>query len=143
MQRVRPALALLAFVAIVALRVEPQLLKLPFQDREPLARAFTGYADRLWPQYPRFLEGVRAHTKAGDRVAVIVPSMRWDSGYSYAYYRASYFLSGREVLPLVMAGDVPHPENYRAAQYVAVWNAPPPHGTVVWQGEGGVLLRRE
>jgi hypothetical protein len=138
----RRFVALTAFLAIIALRVEPQLLNLPFQDRAPLAQAFNGYADRLWPQYPRFLEGVRAHTRPGDRVAVIVPSMQWDSGYSYAYYRASYFLTGREVLPLVLAEDVPHSENFRAAKYVAVWNAAPPPGEVVWRGEGGVLLKR-
>jgi hypothetical protein len=141
-QRVRPALALLAFLAIVALRVEPQLLKLPFQDRAPLARGYAGYADRLWPQYPRFLEEVRTHTQPGDRIAVIVPSMRWDGGYSYAYYRASYFLSGRQVLPLIDEHDAPHPENFRAANVIAAWNAPVPRGTVVWRGEGGVVVRR-
>jgi hypothetical protein len=141
-QRVRPALALIVFLAIIALRADPRYLTMPFQPRAPLAAAFTGYADRLWPQYPRFLEGVREHTKPGDTIAVIVPSMRWDYGYAYAYYRASYFLAGREVLPLVDDKDRPHPENYRVARFIAVWNATPPHGTLVWKGEGGVLIKR-
>jgi hypothetical protein len=42
--------------------------------------------DGQWEQYPRFLDGVRAHTKPGDRIAIVVPSMTWDGVYSYAYY---------------------------------------------------------
>ena len=137
-------LAVLALLSIVALRVEPRLLRMPFIDRAPLARGFAGYADRLWPQYPRFLEGVRAHTRPGDSIAIIVPSMKWDSGYAYAFYRASYFLSGREVLPLSDPHDRLHPENFRAATYIAAWHTPLPQGahTVMWSGEGGVLLKR-
>ena len=119
-------------------------MRLPFEGRAQLARGFAGYADRLWPQYPRFLEGVRAHTAPGDRVAIVVPAMQWDRGYSYAYYRASYFLPGRIVLPLVDPEDHPHPENFHEATFVAAWRSNFPQGrsTMAWSGEGGVLLRR-
>src|SRR5438093_1193036 len=97
-------LALALLVALVVLRVEPRLLAVPF-DRARLARAYARFADRLWPDYPRFLEGVRAHTRSGDTIALVVPTFNWDGGYSYAYYRATYFLTGREVLPLSDSGN--------------------------------------
>ncbi|MEA2328320.1 MAG: hypothetical protein QOE68_3279 [Thermoanaerobaculia bacterium] len=100
------------------------------------------YPDRAWPDYPRFLQGVREHTQPGDTIAVIVPSMSWDGGYSYAYYRASYFLTGREVLPLVTPLDARLPQNFRVAKYVAVFGVglrvP---ADVVWRSGRGALLR--
>jgi hypothetical protein len=142
---VRRLLALLCLAAIVALRVEPQLLRFPFAERATLSRWLTRFPDRLWPQYARFLEGVRAQTSNGDSIALVVPGMKWDEGYAYAYYRASYFLSGREVLPLVDPGDRLHPENFRAAKYIAAWRSNLPEGrhTIIWRGEGGVLMRRQ
>ena len=71
--------------------------------------------------------------------------MNWNGGYADAYYRASYFLAGREVLPAVTWDDRPHPENVRAARYVAAWQLnvqPAGRGALVWRGEGGELLRR-
>lgn len=118
-------------------------MRLPFIDRKPIAEMFTRYPDREWEQYPRFLEGVRERTRGGDSIALIVPKMKWDDGYSYAYYRASYFLAGRTVLPLITSDDRPHPENFRDARYIAVWRTSLPQGrrVLVWSGEGGVLLR--
>jgi hypothetical protein len=140
----RRILAAIALAAIVILRIEPRLLRLPFIDRAPLARAYGAFADRLWPQYPRFLEGVRAHTGSGDSIAIVVPTLKWDDGYSYAYYRASYILSGREVLPLSDSENHLQLLNFRNARYIAAWRTPLPqtHFSVVWSGEGGVLLRR-
>jgi hypothetical protein len=139
---VRRALTILGLAGIVVMCIEPRLLQMPFRDRAADARALTVFPDRFWPQYPRFLEGVRAHTKPGDSITVIVPAMGWDDGYSYAYYRASYFLTGREVLPLVTPENGRLPENLRAAKYVAAFGvrlrAP---AEVVWAGEGGALVR--
>ena len=141
----RRVLALLALTGIVLLRLEPQLLRLPFINREPLARGFTAYPDRLAPEYARFLQAVRDRTRSGDSVVMVVPMVRWDDGYAYAYYRASYFLAGREVLPLITSDDRAHQENYDAARYVAAWrwNVPSARHQIVWRGEGGTLLRRE
>jgi hypothetical protein len=138
----RRALTILCLVAIVALCVEARLLQLPFVDRTPYARAMAVFPDRQWPDYPRFLAGVREHTKPGDTIAVVVPAMGWDDGYSYAYYRASYFLTGREVLPLVTPENGRLPENFRAAKYVAAFGVTlRVPADVVWQGERGALLR--
>jgi hypothetical protein len=98
--------------------------------------------DRAWPDYPVFLQGVREHTKPGDTIAIIVPAMGWETGYSYAYYRASYFLTGREVLPIVTPANARLPQNFRGAKYVAVFGVglrvP---ADVVWRGGRGALLR--
>jgi len=138
----RRPLTLLCLAAIAVLGVASRLLKLPFIDRGEAVREMARYPDRVWPDYPLFLEGVREHTKPGDTIAVIVPAMNWDGGYSYAYYRASYFLTGREVLPLVTPGNVRLQQNFRAAKYIAVFGVglrvP---ADVVWRGGRGALLR--
>ena len=138
----RRILAYLCLFAIVALRIEPQLLRLPFIDRTSFNRGLTQLADGEWWQYARFLEGVREHTRDGDKITVVVPALKWDDGYSYAYYRASYFLSGREVLPLVTRQDKPVLDNFRRAKFIAVWQKRVSDDTrhVVWSGHHGVLL---
>jgi hypothetical protein len=135
-------LALLVLAGLIASRIEPRLLGVPLR-RAYFARAYGAFADRLWPQYPQFLAGVRAHTQPGDSIAIVVPTLEWDSGYSYAYYRASYLLTGREVLPLADRENHLQLLNFRQAKYIAVWNTamPQAHFTTVWRGAGGVLLR--
>jgi hypothetical protein len=144
-QLIRRILGIVAVVTLLALLVEPRYIQLPFLDRKPIAAAFTIRPDRLWPEFPKFLEEVRARTQNGDAIALIVPTLDWENGYSYAYYRASYFLAGREVLPVADSAGRLHPENFRAAKYAAVWGREIPAGraTVVWRGHGGTLLRRE
>ena len=138
----RRFLTFAAFAAIVVAGIDPVLLRFPFHDRAALVPAFERYADRTWLQYAVFLRGVREHTRRGDTIAVLAPTLDWDRGYSYAYYRASYILAGREVLPLADEARRVHPENLQRAQLVASWRAPVPRGTVVWRGDGGVLVRR-
>lgn len=135
--------AFIALFAIVALRIEPQLLRLPFIDRTKFDRELAEMADGQWWQYPRFLEGVREHTKPGEKIAIMVPPNKWDEGYSYAYYRGSYFLSGREVLPVITEDDRVHLENLRGADAIAAWHmrGRPRGARVVWEGEGGLLLQ--
>ena len=144
MPSVRRVLAYVCLFVIVALRIEPQLLRLPFIDRSALNRQLALTADGEWQQYPRFLQGVREHTRDGDSIVVVVPALKWDDGYSYAYYRASYFLAGRVVLPLVTEDDRQHPENVKGVRYIAAWHMQPRAGVgrMVWQGEGGALLQR-
>ena len=139
----RRALIIVALAALVATCIEPRLLRMPFVDREANARALTLFPDRKWPQYPRFLEGARDRTHPGDTVALLVPAAEWYGGYSEMYFRASYFLTGREVLPVLDPQNTPAPENFAASRYVAAFGvtlqAP---AEVVWQGEGGTLYRR-
>jgi hypothetical protein len=138
----RRALLVLALLALLVVCIKPRMLEILLIDREPSARELREAPDLPLPSYPRFLEGVRAHTQPGDTIAIIVPRMSWDNGYMYAYYRASYFLAGREVLPLVMPGNEKVPQNFRAARYIASFrmNVRTP-AEIVWRGAGGTLLR--
>ena len=135
---------IVAFAAIVVSRIDPLLLAFPFRDRAVFAQPRERYADPAWIEYVQFLRDMRAHTHGGERIAIVVPVRTWDDGYGYAYYRASYFLTGREVLPLVDDRDRVHPENLRSADLVAAWRAPVPrtHRTLVWRGDGGALVGR-
>jgi hypothetical protein len=138
---VRRILAACALVTLVALHLDTKVLLLIFFQRERFHRTFAAQPNAGWPEYPLFLQGVRAHTKPGDRIAVVVPRMAMEVTYGYAYYRATYFLAGRDVLPLYYR-SLPRPENLAKAEYLAVWQAPAPAAQVVWQGHGGVLLSR-
>lgn len=140
---IRRILGMAAVVVIVALSLDVRLIQILVADREALHRYFTRRPDRLWPEYPRFLDGVRERTQNGDSIALIVPTTDWENGYSYAYYRGSYLLAGREVLPISDSGGGRHPENVRRARYLAVWGRsfPPGPYTVVWRGHRGALLR--
>ena len=138
----RRALIIVALAALVATGIEPRLLQMPFIDRDANARALALFPDRQMPEYPRFLAAVRERTQPGDKIALLMPSMVWYGGYSQAYFRASYFLTGREVLPLVDPQNAPT-DNFAAARYVAAFGvtlATP--ADVVWQGDGGTLYRR-
>ena len=140
----RRALAFACLAVIIVASVEYRLLRILFVDRTALRAAFARSADTGWyPDYPNFLRGVAAHTAPGDSIAIVVPPSKWDDGYAYAYYRASYFLAGREVLPLVTPKDVVVMSNFQRARYAAFWRVKPPaNARVVWQGNGGVLVTR-
>jgi hypothetical protein len=61
----------------------------------------------------------------------------------YAYYRASYFLTGRTVVPLFGPEGERQTENFQRAKYLALWHVRvPPTVRVVWSGEGGSLVER-
>lgn len=100
--------------------------------------------DRKVAGYPRFLAQVAARTATGDAVAIAAPMRSWAGGYAYAYYRASYFLAGRRVVPLIGVDDSLHMERLRDAEYLAMWAVGPPGGPyeAVWSGHGGTLYRR-
>src|SRR5258708_11909557 len=111
----RRTLLVISLLALLVVCIKPRMLQIVFIDREAAAREMNGSPDRLWPLYPRFLEGVRAHTQPGDTIAIIAPGIAWDNGYSYAYYRASYFLTGRHCLPLLNPEHEQLAQNFRAA----------------------------
>jgi hypothetical protein len=141
---VRRALATISLAAVLLASFDYQLLRVLQIDRATLLAAYERFADHGWyPDYPNFMRGVYAHTNRGDRIALIVPPSTWSGGYAYAFYRGSYFLAGREVLPVVMPGDVIHRENFRDARYVAFWHvAIPRNARVVWSGYGGALVTK-
>ncbi len=145
MQVVRAVVGAIAFGAIVAGTFEPFYLQQIFQVRAGLAAHLTalrfGKAPELKPLFVETLE----RTEPGDRIALITPVHRWHEGYAYAYYRASYELEGREVVPLVTWWDEQVPENIRFADYVLTWNRDVrlSEFECVWTSEAGNLYRRQ
>jgi hypothetical protein len=138
----RRVLTVLCLAAIVLMSIDWRLLRLPFISRTAAIREMVTYTDRAWPEYPRFLEGVRERTEPGDSIAIILPIRSWENGYSYGYYRASYFLAGREVLPVVQPGDRVVPQNIRDAKYIAAFGVRlRPPADVLWGSGRGTLLR--
>jgi hypothetical protein len=139
----RRAFAALALAAVVATRIEPAYLGMLFGDRDARTRAFVPIIDARWPQYAGFIEGVRAHTAPGDTIAIVTPDSEPREAYPFAYYRASYYLAGREVLPVIdPQGGAPIPQNRAAARYIAVFGEAPVAGELVWKGESGALYRK-
>ncbi len=139
----RSALAAVALAAVVATRIDPAYLQSFFIDREVRARELVPYIDKRWPTYARFIEGVRARTGPGATIAIVTPPSEPREVYPLAYYRASYYLAGREVLPVIeprTGADIPG--NFTAARYVAAFGDAPAAGELVWKGEGGALYRR-
>ena len=135
----RRRIAFSLFVALVILSFDPTLLSFTVRHAA-MHRVMTIYPDRGWNGYPQFLEGVRAHTRGGDSIAIAVPR----GGYMYAYYRASYFLTGRTVVPLFSAEGERQTENFQRAKYLALWHVRVPASVrVVWSGEGGALVERQ
>ncbi|HEY0590860.1 MAG TPA: hypothetical protein VGF40_03775 [Thermoanaerobaculia bacterium] len=121
---------------------QPFFLRILFSDRGAIARRLAEAPDR--PGYVAFLREVRRRTPEGSRIAILVPMRHWGRGYSYAYYRASYFLTGREVVPVVDPDDSAHLERVRGADFVASWGMAPRIAgfAAVWNGDGSVLLER-
>jgi hypothetical protein len=133
----RRAFTILCLAAIVVMSIDARMLQLPFSGR-----GVENDPDRGWPDYPGFLDGVREHTNPGDTIAIILPTLSWERGYFYGYYRASYFLAGRAVLPVIEAGDRRLPQNIRDAKYVAVFGVGLRRpADVVWRSGRGALLR--
>ena len=134
----RDLLAAVLFGLILVGGFKPLYLLALFGD----ARGDVNRPDSRTPDYPAFLKEVARHTKPGQSIAIVVPIQRWQWGYSYSYYRATYFLAGRRVVPVVDPDDSLHPERLKQVDLVAVWNMPELAGPeVLWRGHSGVLLR--
>jgi hypothetical protein len=99
-------------------------------DRKPLR--YRG--DPGPPEIVRFVESVRQETHPGAKIILLFPPPF--DGFSYAYWRTSYLLSGRTVLlPL-------SPPDFEQADYVAVIGVPfaDPRFQHVWSGRRGESL---
>ena len=147
MTKRRRVVAGLLFAALVAAGVRGSILRLlvpPFRppdvpgpvdgvDRRPLR--FRN--DPTPPELQRFLEQVRARTRAGEQIALVFGPGH--DGFSYSFWRANYVLSGRRVmLPVAFFAPV-------GADVIAIWNAPfgDPDYEVVWIEGHGALARRK
>src|SRR5947207_15737687 len=71
----RRTAAIVLFSAIVILSFDFTVARIPFVNRDRLRALFERQADTSWyPEYPAFLEDVRAHTQPGDSIALFVPA---------------------------------------------------------------------
>jgi hypothetical protein len=135
-------LAGIVFAAIVAGGTDLRFVKLFFRDHASLRQAFAiPPASRRTPAYESFLAEVARRTEKGSAIAIVFPDRRWEGGYAYAYYRATYVLAGRRVIPLVDPDDSVHLERVATADYVASWKVPAPELAQLWSGHGGALFR--
>ncbi|GEM_PF-4203775 len=123
-QRIRWMLAAGCFAALVLTPLDLERIVRPFVDRSQIqAEAGVRMDGPWWPDYPRFLNAVRQRTQPGDVILLDFPQRRWMGGYAFAYYRAAYVLTGREVLPLIDEHDQIVRDNIRAARWVALFTA--------------------
>jgi hypothetical protein len=142
--RIRALLAATASALILAGAFERHYVAAFSFDREALARFYEELPYRKLPGFRRFMEEVRANTREGDHIALLINGTTWQRGYSYGFYRGSYLLAGRTVEPTIDTADRFRPENLAEADHVACWNCTPavPGFTVRRQLTGGVLDSR-
>lgn len=135
MARAARIASIVALAMIVIGGFEPFYLRIFAANGASMRAAFTELPYRKMPGLRLFLSGVDDRTPPGARIAICVPFTEWDGGYGYAYYRASYLLPGRQVVPIA---------NVNEADFVACWHVRPalPRFEPVWQNADGVLLRR-
>ena len=135
----RRILAALILATLVIGGIEPSYFRILLGDPAERIRK----ADRRVPGYAEFLEGVAQRTRPGDSIVIIVPLPNWKTGYGYAYYRASYILAGRDLIPILADDDRVRHEVLQQTDYVAVWRmAELPGFETVWRGHNGALQRR-
>ena len=136
------AAAVVLLVATVALVIDWRLLSLLFIDRESVARALATEADSPGPEYPRLIAAVHQRTQRGEAIAIIGPYRKWESGYDYPFYRASYLLPDRRVLPTLKANGDFDATILRNADYVLFWRVGhPPGADVIWREGDSALVR--
>lgn len=145
---IRRVAAGLLFAALLAGGIRPSLLRLLLPPhRPPEAPAPPGAVDRrplrfandpTPPEIARFFEDVRAQTRPGEKIGLLMAPP--NESFGYTYWRASYALSGRPVLlPITLA----YPTD---ADVIALWEAGwgAADFELAWTGErNGALLRRK
>jgi hypothetical protein len=145
----REAAKLLAATAALLLILiggfEPFYLRVFRIDRAKEEAAFAQMPYRKMTGLQTFLKGVDAHTPPGARIAIWCPFRQWEGGYGYAYYRASYLLPGKQVVPLL----APHDDhlqlaNLAQADYLASFDdqIAAPGFDDNWRDQYGMLLKK-
>lgn len=136
--------AVIALLCIATGAFQPYYWRMFTMNRKAIGAWLVELPYSHMPGLRRFMTGVRARTKEGDRIAIIVPAPAWESGYQYGFTRSTYLLAGRTTVPLMGSDDRRIPQNVRLATYVACWHAAPRIDgfTAVWRSEDGVLLQR-
>jgi hypothetical protein len=137
--------SLVILVALVAGGFEPMYVRIWTVDSATWHTAMEELPYRKLPGFRRLLLEVDRSTPRGARIAVVLPFRQWEGGYGYGYSRASFFLPGKQLVPLLEPeSDAARPENLRFADYVMAWRARPNVAgfTEVWSTGEGTLLRR-
>lgn len=131
------------FAALLYVGLQPLYARFLFIDRDPWATMLSTFPDRRTPTYPALVARAAEVIPTGASVAVIYPTLEWHRGYSYAYFRAQYFLSGRRIIPLGWPTGRQE-ERLDDAEWVIVFSAVPPDGewTVVYEAPDGRIARR-
>ena len=107
-------------------------------DAARVRASMTELPYRKLPGFRRLILEVDRTTPRGARIAIALPVREWEGGYGYGYYRASFLLPGKQVVPLLP------PSNLRFADYVVVWHGRPAIDgfTPVWTTADGTLMVR-
>lgn len=102
-------------------------------DRAPLRLR----NDPTPPELLQFFAELRAQTRPGERIGIMFGAHH--AGFSYTYWRARYFLTGRTVL---LPMDIIAPET--APDVVAIWDTGwgDPRFELVWTGSHGAIARK-
>jgi hypothetical protein len=143
-RNMRLVLASLAFACIAAGAFQPFYWRVFAMNRAAMRAALVELPYRRLPGFRRFMIGVRDRTKAGERIAIVMPTERWSQGYEYGFQRATYLLSGRTTIPVVDDHDRSLRQNARQADAIAAFGVDvvAPHFATVWRSNDGVLVRR-
>ena len=130
--RAQSRLAAFVFAAIVIAGIDLGFARLLLDGSQPDPT----------PQYELFLREVARRTAPGQAIAILVPDRGWARDYAYRYYRASYVLAGRRVVPLLSPDDRVHLDRIRHADLIAAWDVEAPDHELLWRAHGGALYRR-
>jgi hypothetical protein len=132
----------IAAYAVLAMLVmggfEPHYVRVFSVDAARTREAMTELPYRKLPGFRRLLLEVDRSTPRGARIAIALPYRQWEGGYGYGYYRASFLLPGKQVVPLLP------PSNLRFADYVVVWKGRPEIAgfAPLWTTSDGTLFKR-
>jgi hypothetical protein len=132
----------IAAYAVLAMLViggfEPYYVRVFTVDATRTRAAMTELPYRKLPGLRRLLIDVDRSTPRGAKIAIALPFRDWEGGYGYGYYRASFLLPGKQVVPLLP------PSNLRFADYVVVWKGRPVIDGFVplWTTSDGTLMVR-
>ena len=141
-----PVAAWILAAAIVIGGFEPFYLRV-LAGSTPMSPAFLAELPyRKLAGFQRLLLETAPRTFPGAKIAIALPFGAWEGGYGYGYYRASYLLPGRQVVPLLVPGeDRPAPQNLAVADYVLSWHSASslPGFVTVWNSADGSLMRRK
>lgn len=137
--------AVVLYSAIAIDLFTPFYFRIFFTDRDRLARSFAELPFRRTPGLRTLMEEVRRRTPPDARIALWVPMLEWGNGYAYAYYRASFLLAGRDVLPLIDDKSRPLPDSLSRAEYLVMWGGTPQLTGFerLWGDDRGSLWRRQ